>query len=165
MASHQAKIAAAKALREKAIAELPGAIALGQELKAEYDRLAGLFAAARDQAATFNHNLQALYDRESQLLATNPNKQTIPDKAEQAQWGKEMARVDRERAALVPQAREAARLRDQYQLEAVKAEKAYRGQEQAVWNLKQRRDDPTGEILRVGNLPGVVLNPLTRARI
>ena len=128
----------------------------GRELAAEYRRTADLFARTKAEAEQLHTAVSRLNDQLDQLYAAEPDTvEDFPSEEEQAAWAAQVVSVAEQRDLVLAEARAKYGLQAQYQLQAIKAAQAYENQKFVVRNLKNKIDDPNGEIAIKGWVGGV----------
>jgi hypothetical protein len=161
----RAKAAVAAEQREKDKTALREGIERGRALKAEYERVSSLFYDARAEADALEGTRRSLDARAAELRTSEPyTNDVFASEREQARWEKESARVAKDLATVLGQARIACGNRDRYQLDAVRAGQALDHHTQVVRNLKQKLEDPEGNFMRKGP-EGGVFEPFTGTRV
>jgi chromosome segregation ATPase len=152
----RARAAMAEEQRQENIAAYRAATKRGRELAAEYQRAADLFATTKAEAEQLHTAWSRLQDQLDQLYATEPDTvEDFPSEEAQAAWEAQVLSVVEKRDRALAEARAKHGLQAQYQLRAINAGKAYENQKHVVRNLKNKIDDPNGEIAIKGWLGGV----------
>jgi hypothetical protein len=152
----RARAAMADEQRQENIAAYRSATQVGRELAMEYQRLAELFARSKAEAEQHHIEWSRLNDQLDQLYATEPNTvQDFPSEEDQAAWEAQVVSIAEQRKGALAKAQSKYALQAQYQLQAIDAGKALENQKAVVRNLKNRIDDPNGQIAVKGWLGGV----------
>jgi hypothetical protein len=152
----RARAAMAEEQRQENIAAYRLATKKGRDLAAEYQRAADLFATTKAEAGQLNIAFSRLQDELDQLYATEPDTvEDFPSEEAQAAWETQVVSLVGERDLALAEARAKYGLQAQYQLQAINAGKAYENQKLIVRNLKNKIDDPNGEIAVHGWVGGV----------